>query len=302
MRTPIFALAVLSVILLTTETARSGEKGEHPRSQWREKLMEKYDTNGDGELDDQERSAMKEAWAEKRKNHKGGRRKGSWSEIRKQYDKDGDGELDDQERSAMKEAWAEKRKNRKGGRSKSRKHHHKDGDGRFHSKRHARHKGSAKKWGKHGGFDLSRHLMTRLDANKDGEISADEVPGKYHKHFKSVDADADGTVNQEEISQAVNKAKTKFVSHVQSRIFDKIDQNDDGKLDIEKIVAKVHAKLNKIDTSGDGFIDKSEFKAITSPPPAKQDASSEKLEDVQAELARLREALEKLAESLKDSK
>ena len=269
MRTPIFALAVLSVILLTTETARSGEKGEQHRSQWREKLMEKYDANGDGELDDEERQAIKKAWAEKWKNGKG-----RWSEIRKQYDKDGDGNLDDEERSAMKKAWAEKRKNCRGARSKSRKHHHKDGDGRFHSKRHARHKGSAEKWGKHGGFDLSRHLMTRLDANKDGEISADEVPEKLLKHFKNVDADEDGTVNQKEIHRAVNKAKTKFISHVQSRIFDKIDQNDDGKLDIEKIIAKVHAGLNKIDTSDDGFIDRSEFKAIISPRPAKQDASS----------------------------
>lgn len=270
MRTPIRVLAVLSVILLTTETARSREKGEHHRSQWREKMLEKYDVNGDGELDEEERQAIKKAWAEKWKNHKG-----RWSEAHNKYDKDGDGNLDDEERSAMKKAWAEKRKNRKGARSKSCKHHHKGGDGRFHSKRHARHKGSAKKWGKHGGFDLSRHLMTRLDANKDGEISADEVPEKLLKHFKNVDADADGTVNQKEIHRAVNKAKTKFISHVQSHVFDKIDQNDDGKLDIEKIVAKLHAGLNKIDTSGDGFIDRSEFKAITSSRQAKQDASSQ---------------------------
>ena len=144
--------------------------------------------------------------------------------------------------------------------------------------------------------------MTRLDENKDGEISVDEVPGRFHKHFKNVDADADGTVNQKEINQAVKKAKTKFISHIQSRVFDKIDQNDDGKLDIEKIVAKIHAGLNKIDTSDDGFIDRSEFKAISSPPPEKREASSKQLDDVQAELARLRQALEKLAESLKDRK
>jgi Ca2+-binding EF-hand superfamily protein len=293
MRTPIFVLAVLSVILLTTETARSREKGEHHRSQWRETLLDKYDANDDGELDEEERQAMKKAWAEKRKHHQG-----RWSKIRKKYDKDGDGNLDEEERNAMKKAWAEKRKHHRGARSKTRKHHHKDGDGGFHSERHALHKAC----GKHGRVGLSRHLMTHLDANKDGQISADEVPGRFRKYFKIVDADADGTVNKSEMSEAFKKGRTKFISHIQRHVFDKFDQNNDGKLDIEKIVAKVHAGLNKIDTSDDGFIDKAEFKAMTSPPPAKQDASSEQLEDVQAELARLREALEKLAESLQDRK
>ena len=97
-------------------------------------------------------------------------------------------------------------------------------------------------------------------------------------------------------------AEGKDVGQQALEVFDKIDRNNDGKLDIEKIIAKLHAGLNKIDTSDDGFIDKAEFKAMTSPPPAKPDASAEQLEDVQAELARLREALEKLAESLQDRK
>ena len=293
MITPIRVLAVLSVILLTTETARSREKGEHHRSQWRESLREKYDANGDGELDEEERQTMKNAWAEKWKDHKG-----RWSDIRKQYDKDGDGNLDDEERTAMKKAWAEKWKHRRGARNKTHEHHHEDGNGGFHSEHHALHKA----WGKHGRVDLSRHLMTHLDTNKDGQISADEVPRRFRKYFKIVDVDADGMVNKSEMSEAFKKGRTKFISHFQQRVFDKIDQNNDGKLDIEKIIAKVHAGLNKIDTSDDGFIDKAEFKAMTSPPPAKPDASAEQLEDVQAELARLREALEKLAESLQDRK
>ena len=253
MKTPIIALALL---LLPAGTAFSHEKDKDHRSEWREKLLKQYDKNGDGNLDDEERTAMKKAWAKK---------------------------------------W----ENRKGGWGKHRKHYHKDGDGKFnHDEHHARHK---KKRGKRGGFTLSRHLMTHFDANKDDEISADEVPQSFHKYFKSVDANVDGTVNQKEISQAVKKmVKRKFVSYVQSRVFDKIDQNDDGKLDIEKIVAKMHVGLNKIDTSDDGFIDRSEFKAITSPPPVKQADSSEQPDDVQAELARLRQAIEKLAESLKD--
>lgn len=201
MKTLIIALASL---LLSAGTAFSHEheKNKDHRSEWREKLLKQYDKNGDGNLDDEERTAMKKAWAKKWKNRRGG-----WGKHHKQCHKYGDGKCN-------------------------------------HDEHHTRHK---KQWGNHD-----------------------------------------------------KMAKSKFISYVQNRVFDKIDQNDDGKLDIKKIVAKMQMRLNKIDTSDDGFIDRSEFKAITSPPPVKQADSSEQPDDVQAELARLRQAIEKLAESLKD--
>jgi len=260
MRTLIVELAVLTLILLTTEMSFSNEedegKGHH--SKWRGKLLKQYDMDGDGKLDDEERKAMKKAWAKKWKN-----RKGEWNKIRKQYDEDGDGKLNNDERNALRKAMA-------------------------------------KKWGKHGKMDLGRHLIARLDENKDGKISTDEVPERFRKHFENVDVDSDGTVNKKEINKAVKKAKTKFISHVQDRFFDKMDQNDDGKLDIDKIIAKLRAGMKKIDTSDDGFIDKSEFKALTNPPSTEEDSSSQQRDQVQAELARLRQAIEKLTESLKD--
>ena len=260
MRTPIIALAVLTLVFSTTERVLSTEKdeGKDDRSKWRGKLLKQYDKNEDGKLDDEERKAMRKAWGKKWKH-----RKGEWNKIRKQYDKDGDGKLNHDERNALRKAMAEK-------------------------------------WRKHGKFDLAGRLMARMDEDKDGKISADEVHEKFRRYFKNVDADADGTVNKKEINQAVKKAKIKFISHVQNRVFDKIDRNDDGKLDIDKIVAKIQKGLNKADTSGDGFIDKAEFKAIISPTPTAKDSSSEQRDQVEAELARLRRAIEKLTESLKD--
>ena len=260
MRIPIVELAVLTSILLTTGTAFSKEESEdkHHHSKWRGKLLKQYDMDGDGKLDDEERKAMKKAWAKKWK--KG---KEEWNKVREKYDENGDGKLSDDERRALRKAMA-------------------------------------KKWGKHGKMNLGRHLIAYLDENKDGKISMDEVPERFHKHFENVDADSDGVVNKKEINNAVKKAKTKFVSHMQNRIFDKMDQNDDGKLDIDKIIAKLHEGMKKIDTSDDGFIDKSEFKEFTNPSPTEQDSELQQRDQVQAELARLRQAIEKLTESLKD--
>ena len=258
MRTPIISLTVLALVFLTAQTVFSKEKDKGHRSEWRAKILKQYDANGDGKLDDEERDAMKNAWAEKWE-----KRKGKWNNLRKQYDKDGDGKLNDDEHNDLCKAVAKK------------------GD-------------------KHGKFDLARHLITRFDKNNDGKINADEVDERFQKHFKNVDANADGTVNKKEINKAAEKAKIKFISHVQNRVFDKIDQNDDGKIDIEKVVAKLHGRLKKLDVSDDGFIDKSEFKAIVNRSSAAQNSSSQRRDQVEAELERLRQAIDKLAESLKE--
>ena len=52
----------------------------------RSEIFKKYDKNGDGKLDDEERAAL---------------RKDREAEMLKKYDKNGDGKLDDGERQAM---------------------------------------------------------------------------------------------------------------------------------------------------------------------------------------------------------
>jgi hypothetical protein len=57
-------------------------------------MMKKYDKNGDGKLDEQERAAIS---------------KDRQAEILKKYDKDKDGKLDDNERNAMREDMKKQR-------------------------------------------------------------------------------------------------------------------------------------------------------------------------------------------------
>lgn len=64
---------------------KRGQRGEGMR-----KRMAKFDTNGDGQLDDAERSAAKEQFMQKHKD--------KWA----RFDTNGDGQLDDSERSVAK--------------------------------------------------------------------------------------------------------------------------------------------------------------------------------------------------------
>jgi hypothetical protein len=59
-------------------------------------LVQKFDKNGDGKLDDAERADMKAAFAAKRAEHK--------KELLAKYDKNGDGKLDAAERQVMRDA------------------------------------------------------------------------------------------------------------------------------------------------------------------------------------------------------
>ncbi len=65
-------------------------------------LMEKFDTNKDGKLSEEERKAMREGMQELREKMR--------AEMLKKYDKDGDGELSEEERKTMKDEMEAKRK------------------------------------------------------------------------------------------------------------------------------------------------------------------------------------------------
>jgi hypothetical protein len=100
--------AALCAALLLASTARAdpserrGRRGIPP--QLREKLLEKFDANGDGKLDETEREAAKAAMQAKRAERK--------AEILERFDADGDGQLNEQEKAAAKEAFKAKMKER----------------------------------------------------------------------------------------------------------------------------------------------------------------------------------------------
>ena len=82
------SLCLTGVFAFAADGEKKAEKRENPRA----KMLEKYDKNGDGKLDQSER----EAW-----------RKDREAETIKKHDKNGDGKLDQSEREA---ARAERRK------------------------------------------------------------------------------------------------------------------------------------------------------------------------------------------------
>jgi len=79
-------------------------------------ILKRFDKNGDGKLDEQERAAAKKAREERggKLGQAGGGDGKLRDEILKRFDKDGDGKLNEQERAAAKQAHEDRvNKNKK---------------------------------------------------------------------------------------------------------------------------------------------------------------------------------------------
>ncbi|MFD2158047.1 EF-hand domain-containing protein [Rubritalea tangerina] len=92
-KTLLLAIAALSIPALAQAEEGKCEKGKKGCDKRRAHIIEKFDTDGDGKLSEEERKAAREAM-EARK-----------AEFIAKHDTDGDGKLSDEEKKAAKDAF-----------------------------------------------------------------------------------------------------------------------------------------------------------------------------------------------------
>jgi Ca2+-binding EF-hand superfamily protein len=143
---------------------------EAMRAQW---MMRRYDSNGDGQLDDAEKKAMETAQADMEKRR---------ADDLKQYDTNGDGQLDDNERQVRNAAREQKRvelmakydKNRDGQLDDSEQASMKTDGVEMPRTRGRGGFGGFGGRGGPGGFQPPPELVQRFDVNKDGQLDDSE--------------------------------------------------------------------------------------------------------------------------------
>ena len=98
------ALVVLGSLdaggIALADTGSSAQAPAPDQGGWRAKILQKYDTNGDGKLDDQERAAMRANFQAKRAAHR--------AKMLAEFDTNKDGKLEPTERAAMRKERADK--------------------------------------------------------------------------------------------------------------------------------------------------------------------------------------------------
>jgi Ca2+-binding EF-hand superfamily protein len=103
-----------------------------------------------------------------------------------------------------------------------------------------------------------RDSFDRLDADKDGLLTPDELRAGRHAHGHSgkprLDTNGDGVINRDEA-----KASQRMTAE-----FDSFDSNKDGQLSADELRSgwnRHHEHRPKIDTNGDGQISRDEAQA-----------------------------------------
>ena len=161
----------------------------------RQDFMKRYDANGDGKLDEEERKAIREGFTQRMQDW---RRRAT----ERRYDKDGDGKLSDTEKAAMATGEAE----REAANAKRRKEfmdkYDKDGNGELSPEERSA-----------VGADMRRRWTERrYDKDRDGTLNAEEkaamekgeaereaANAKRREDFmKRYDKDGDGKISDEE--------------------------------------------------------------------------------------------------------
>lgn len=162
-------------------------------------------------------------------------------------------------------------------------HRDRNKDGALDMADAGQHKGKGKGKGKghHGKKheDRAERMLERLDANKDGKLSQDEMLTQASQTFERFDADKNGEVTKAEIDakrgafrdarkafreiksnddEARQAARTAMrdarIDRMGSRMFERADADKNGKLTKSEMETAAAAMFKQRDTNGDGFI------------------------------------------------
>ncbi len=249
MKTLNLSFAILAVCVVAASAFADDAKQDR-RADFRKQLVERFDKDGDGKLNEQELAAARKEF-EKRRAQNGGGQRLNREEFLKKFDKNENGKIDPDERAAV----AEFRKKQGPGQDRPRPG---QGGGRL------------------------KEAIKRFDADGDGKLSEEERKkaraffqkqgaGRFRELVKKFDKDGDGKLNEEE-----RAAMRKFLEENGGKSGDRARPRPDG-ADRRPRPEGAKGRLNKeeilkrFDKNGDGKIDAEERKAALEARKAKKD-------------------------------
>ena len=226
-------LAIASFMLLPMANAenygKSKEACEARKAAYLERIAP-YDSNGDGELSDEEKISLKKERFETADLDKNG---GLTFEEMLQFH-----EQKKAEREAM---MVEKHFSKMD----------EDGDGvasfeEFSegSKMASQHKKKRLKKSRSFKKQMHKHVLEQFDADGDGELSDDEKLALKRSKFETADINSDGNLTQEEIAAFKENEHAQIHQMMQTKRFEKIDTDADGIVSFDEF-SKAKLEKNK---------------------------------------------------------
>ncbi len=198
---------------------------------------------------------------------KGGPRDGGPAEMFKRADKNNDGKISKDE--VPEQAWERLGKLDK------------DGDGAVSGEEA---KAGRPEGGRPGGPPSKEEAAARFakaDKNDDGKLSKDEVPAEHWERLSKLDKDGDNAVSKEEMAAMAAMMRERGGKGPDGKgrpeggkggpphdgpgaMFDRFDENKDGKLAESEVPEEMWAKVRKADDDADGLVSEAELDKVMS--------------------------------------
>ncbi len=219
----------------------------------------KWDANGDGVVDAEEAQARIERRMEGRMGRRGGRR---MERMLRRFDADRDGKVTKAEAEAhVSEMFAKADLDGDGAITDAdlppmmRDRNVLSGEGQFG--RHGMGRGHGRYGRRHGGRHGAKrmmHFIIGANANKDGEVTIQEVQDHAAASFKRFDRNADGVIDEAD-REAFMKEMTDYRVR---RFMHRFGAGQDGKLTLEQFRAERDKRFARMDLDGDGTLSRDE--------------------------------------------
>jgi Ca2+-binding EF-hand superfamily protein len=107
-------------------------------------------------------------------------------------------------------------------------------------------------------FPRSERGLERLDLNKDGKLTPNELAPAVMKRAARMDANNDKVLTAAEIDAAL----TKRIEQRRGRIMLLLDRDKDGRITEAEFEGVVEDMFDKADTNGDGGVDLAEIRSF----------------------------------------
>jgi len=129
-------------------------------------------------------------------------------------------------------------------------------------------------------FSQEAELFDKLDANKDGVVTSDEVPDDKQAIFERLirvgDANGDKKLSKEELIAGIKRAAPGAEAAPGARpgglgglpnvsakdIFNRFDKDGNGKIEKDEIPERMKENLGRVDANSDGVVDLAEFEKV----------------------------------------
>jgi Ca2+-binding EF-hand superfamily protein len=108
--------------------------------------------------------------------------------------------------------------------------------------------------------DFRALYFNRLDQNKDGLVSLEDLQRIAAKEFRRIDDDKNGTLSLDEYIFGIPSERQDAIEFFTAR-FERSDFNDDGQVDFNEDQAYCLDLVARADVNKDGMVSKEEFLA-----------------------------------------